>query len=33
MIAHTFIQDTPETGPAVSALKTGKPVETAAVGP
>ena len=33
MIAHTFIEDTPETGPAVSALQAGKPVETAAAGP
>jgi peptide/nickel transport system permease protein len=33
MIAHTFIEGVPETGPAISALKTGKPVETAAAGP
>ncbi|MFP9137128.1 ABC transporter permease [Devosia sp. XGJD_8] len=33
MIAHTFIEDAPETGPAVSALKTGKPIETDAAGP
>lgn len=33
MIAHTFIEEAPETGPAVSALKSGKPVETAAAGP
>ena len=33
MIAHSFIDEAPETGPAVSALKSGKPVETAAAGP
>lgn len=33
MIAHTFIEGAPETGPAVSALKTGTPVETAVAGP
>lgn len=33
MIAHTFIDEAPEAGPAVSALKAGKPVETAVAGP
>jgi peptide/nickel transport system permease protein len=33
MIAHTFIDGVGETGPAVSAIKTGKPAETAVAGP
>lgn len=33
MIAHTFIEEAPETAPAVSALRAGKPIETAAAGP
>ena len=33
MIAHTFIEEAPETAPAVSALRVGKPIETAVAGP
>ena len=33
MLAHTFIEGTPETGPAVSSLQAGKPIETAVAGP
>ncbi|WP_172123656.1 MULTISPECIES: ABC transporter permease [unclassified Devosia] len=33
MLAHTFIEGTPETGPAVSSLQVGKPIETAVAGP
>ena len=33
MLEHTFIDEAPEAGPAVSALKAGKPVQTAVAGP
>ena len=33
MLEHTFIDEAPEAGPAVSALKTGRPVETDVAGP
>jgi peptide/nickel transport system permease protein len=33
MLEHTFIDEAPETGPAVSALKSRKPVQTAVAGP
>ena len=33
MLEHTFIDEAPEAGPAVSAFKTGEPVETAVAGP
>ena len=33
MLEHTFIDEAPEAGPAVSALKVGKPVQTAVAGP
>ncbi len=33
MIAHTYIEGTPDAGPAVSALKAGTPAETAVAGP
>ena len=33
MLEHTFINEAPEAGPAVTALKTGKPVQTEVAGP
>ena len=33
MLEHTYIDEAPEAGPAVTAIKTGKPVKTAVAGP